>query len=123
MAYDNITSRTDAAALMPEQVSNKFLEGLQNESAVLSTFQNVPVGRAQVRFPVLSALPVAYWVTGDTGQKQTTEVNWENKYLNIEEIAVIVPVPDNVIDDSEQPIWSQVRPLCEQAAGRLLDAT
>ncbi len=123
MAYNNIISREDAAALMPEQVSNKFLEGLQNESAVLSTFQRVPVGRAQVRFPVLSALPVAYWVTGDTGTKQTTEINWDNKYLNIEEIAVIVPVPDNVIDDSEQPIWSQVRPLCEQAAGRLLDAT
>jgi hypothetical protein len=83
----------------------------------------VPVGRAQTRFPVLSALPVAYWVTGDTGQKQTTEINWANKYLNIEEIAVIVPVPDNVIDDADEPIWDQVRPLCEQAAGRLLDAT
>ena len=123
MATNNIISRDDASALMPEQVSNKFLEGLTNESSVLKTFQNVPVGRAQVRFPVLSALPIAYWVTGDTGQKQTTEVNWDNKYLNIEEIAVIVPVPDNVIDDSEQPIWSQVRPLCEQAAGRLLDST
>jgi HK97 family phage major capsid protein len=61
----------------------------------------VPVGRAQVRFPVLSALPVAYWVNGDTGLKQTTEVNWTNKYLNIEEIAAIVPVPDNVVADAE----------------------
>jgi hypothetical protein len=122
MAYNNIISRTDASALMPEEVSNKFLGGLTDSSAVLSSFTRVPVGRAQVRFPVLSALPVAYWVTGDTGQKQTTEVNWKSKYLNIEEVAVIVPVPDNVIDDSEQPIWSQVRPLCEQAAGRTIDS-
>jgi HK97 family phage major capsid protein len=123
MAYNNLTSRTDAAALMPEEVSNAFLGGLQDTSAVLNMFTHVPVGRAQVRFPVLSALPVAYWVTGDTGLKQTSEVNWANKYLNVEEIAVIVPVPDNVIDDSAEPIWDQVRPLCEQAAGRLLDAT
>jgi HK97 family phage major capsid protein len=123
VAYDNVISRTDAAALMPEEVSKAFLGNLNNNSAVLDQFTHVPVGRAQTRFPVLSALPVAYWVTGDTGQKQTTEIDWSNKYLNIEEIAVIVPVPDNVISDADEPIWDQVRPLCEQAAGRLLDAT
>ena len=122
MAYTNITSRADSSALMPEEVSEKFLGGLQDSSAVLNMFTHIPVGRAQVRFPVLSALPIAYFVTGDTGLKQTTEVNWSNKYMNVEEIAVIAPVPDNVIDDSGTPIWAQVRPLCEQAAGRLLDA-
>ena len=119
--YDSLTSRVDAGPLMPEDVSNAFLKGLNDQSAVLSSFTRVPVSRAQVRFPVLSALPVAYWVTGDTGLKQTTEVNWDNKYLNIEELATIVPVPEAVIDDSDQPIWDQVRPLCEQAAGRLID--
>lgn len=121
--YDNIISRADASALMPEETSNEFLVNLSNESSVLTSFTRVPVGRAQVRFPVLSALPVAYWVTGDTGLKQTSETNWRNKYLNIEEIAVIVPVPDNTLDDTDMPIWDQVRPLCEQAAGRLLDET
>lgn len=122
-AYNNVISRSDAQATMPEEVSNAFLEGLQDTSAVLNMFTHVPVARAQVRFPVLSALPVAYWVTGDTGLKQTSEINWDNKYLNIEEIAVIVPVPENVLDDAGVPIWDQVRPLSEQAAGRLLDAT
>lgn len=122
MPYDNIISRTDAQATMPEEVSNKFLEGLTNNSAVLSTFTRVPVGRKQVRFPVLSALPIAYFLSGDTGLKQTTEINWDNKYLNIEEIAAIIPVPESVIDDSAMPIWSQCMPLLEQAAGRTLDA-
>lgn len=122
MAYDNLISRTDAGALMPEEVSNTFLGGVDENSEVLTGFTRVPVGRAQVRFPVLSALPVAYFVNGDTGQKQTTEVNWDNKYLDIEEIAVIVPVPDAVIDDADQPIWDQVMPLIQGAAGRLLDA-
>lgn len=121
-AYDNLIARGDASALMPEEVSNKLLSGLENQSAVLTQFQRIPVGRAQVRFPVLSALPVSYFVTGDTGLKQTTEVDWTNKFLNIEEIATIVPIPENVLDDAGFPIWEQVRPLCEQSAGRLLDA-
>ena len=126
MPYNSIISRTDAGALIPEEVSTTMLTNLQERakgSSVLKTFTRVPVGRAQVRFPVLSALPVAYWVNGDTGLKQTTEANWANKYLNIEPIAVIVPIPDDVLDDTDTPIWSQVQPLCEEAAARLLDAT
>ena len=120
--YDAVVSRADAQALMPEDVNDAFLKALSDTSAVLSGFQNVPVGRAQVRFPVLSALPIAYFVTGDTGLKQTTEINWSNKFLNIEELAVIVPIPDSVISDAEQPIWEKVMPLAEVAMGRALDA-
>lgn len=122
MPYDNLISRTDAQALMPEEVSTAFLKGLQNESGALQAFTRVPVGRKQVRFPVLSALPVAYFVSGDTGLKQTSEVNWADKFLNIEEIAVIVPIPESVLEDADMPIWDQVRPLAEQAAARTLDA-
>src|SRR4051794_30101150 len=92
------------------------------QSAALSLFRRIPVGRAQVRFPILSALPTAYWVTGDTGLKQTTEVNWANKFLNIEEIAAIVPVPDNVMADVDANIWDEAAPLLGEAVGRVLDA-
>lgn len=122
MPYNNLISRTDAAALIPEQVVSDLLKGLQNESAALQAFTRVPVGAAQSRFPVLSALPVAYFVTGDTGLKQTSEVNWANKYLNIEEIATIVPIPEAVLDDADFDMWGQVRPLVEQAIARTLDA-
>ncbi|MEU7149207.1 phage major capsid protein [Streptomyces sp. NPDC045456] len=122
MAYDNVTSRTDAAALIPEEVSNEMLGKATDQSAVLSLFRRVPVQRAQVRFPVLSALPVAYFVSGDTGLKQTTEVNWANKYMNVEEIATIMPVPDNVLADVEANIWDEAMPLLTEAFGRTLDA-
>ncbi|KAB1146824.1 phage major capsid protein [Streptomyces luteolifulvus] len=122
MAYNNLTSRTDAAALIPEEVSNEMLGKALEQSAVLSMFRRVPVGRAQVRFPVLSALPTAYFVSGDTGLKQTTEVNWTNKYLNIEEIAAIMPVPDNVLADVDANVWDEAMPLLTEAFGRTLDA-
>lgn len=123
MAYNNLTSRTDAAALIPEEVSKSMLGKAIEDSAVLSMFKRIPVARSQVRLPVLSALPVAYWVTGDTGLKQTTEINWANKYLNIEEIAVIMPFPDNVLADVDANLWDEAEPLVREAFGRTLDAT
>lgn len=126
MAYNNIISRTDMGSLIPEEVSNQMLTNLRDRmkgSAARALFTSIPVSRGQVRLPVLSALPIAYWVTGSTGLKQTTEVNWANKFLNVEELAVIVPVAENDIDDTATPIWSQVQPLCEEAAARLIDAT
>jgi HK97 family phage major capsid protein len=122
MPYDNITSRTDSAALIPEQVVNDVISKATDESAALTLFRRVPVSRAQVRMPVLSALPVAYWVTGDTGQKQTTELAWQNKFLNVEEIAVILPIPNNVADDVDYDIWNEAQPLIGEAIGRTLDS-
>ncbi|MFK4868989.1 phage major capsid protein [Streptomyces sp. CSMPJR101] len=121
MAYNNLTSRTDAQALIPEEVSNEMLGKATEQSAVLQLFRRVPVQAGQVRFPVLSALPMAYWVTGDTGLKQTTEVNWTNKYLNVEEIATIMPVPDNVLADVDANVWDTAMPLLVEAFGRVLD--
>ncbi|GAA3121751.1 hypothetical protein GCM10017687_39460 [Streptomyces echinatus] len=120
MAYNNLTSRTDAQALIPEEVSSEMLGKATEQSAVLQLFRRVPVSAGQVRFPVLSALPMAYWVTGDTGLKQTTEVNWTNKYLNVEEIATIMPVPDNVLADVDANIWDSAMPLLVEAFGRVL---
>jgi HK97 family phage major capsid protein len=122
MPYNNLVSRTDAAALIPEEVSRDMIRRATDESAALRLFRRIPVSRAQVRLPVLSALPVAYWVNGDTGVKQTTEVNWTNKYLNIEEIATIMPVPDNVLADVELDIWDEAMPYLVEAFYRTFDS-
>lgn len=119
--YNGITSRPDAQALIPEEVSKALLGAATEESAVLQQFRHIPVSRNQLRLPVLSALPVAYWVDGDTGLKQTTDINWKNKYLNVEEIATILPVPDNVLADVDANIWDEAMPFLAQAVGRTLD--
>jgi HK97 family phage major capsid protein len=121
VAYNNLTSRSDASALIPEEVSKEMLGKAVEASTALRLFRKVPVRATQVRFPILSALPQAYWVAGDTGLKQTTEIGWQNKYLNVEEIAVILPVPDNVLADVDANIWDEAMPLMVEAIGRTFD--
>lgn len=119
--YDQTIDRSGASALMPEEVFDSLIGKVTYASAVLSLFRRVPVSRGQVRMPVLSALPTAYWVDGDSGLKATSKVAWTNKYLNIEELAVIVPVPENVLDDSDFDIWAEAEPLLAEAIATALD--
>lgn len=123
--YNSLTSRTDAAALIPEEVSREIFQGLPAASAALTQFRRVPMTRAQQRMPVLSVLPIAYWVDSggsDTALKQTSEINWANKYLDVREIAVIIPIPEAVLDDSDFDIWAEARPRLVEAFGAKLDA-
>ena len=115
--------RTGVAPLIPEDVASEIIQGVPENSACLSLFRRLPnMSRAQQRLPVLSLLPSAYFVTGDTGQKKTTKVAWENKYLNAEEIAVIVPIPEAVLDDADYDIWGEVKPRLIEAIGVAVDA-
>ena len=77
---------------------------------------------AQTRLPVLDALPIAYFVNGDTGQKKTTRQAWDKKTIIAEEIAVIVPIPEAVLDDADYDIWGEVRPRIQEAFGQVIDA-
>jgi len=120
--YSNLVTRSNVAALVPESVSTQMLNTLSESSAVMQLGTSIPLASNQVRFPVLSALPTAYFVNGDTGLKQTTEAAWANRYLYVEEIATIVPIPEAVLDDAQFDVFAAIRPLMETAIVRVLDA-
>lgn len=120
--YSNVTDRDNAAPLIPEEVSREIIQNVADQSAALRFFRRFNMSSQQQRVPVLAALPQAYFVSGDTGLKETTEQAWKNKFLNVEEIAAIVPIPEAVLDDSDYDLWAEIRPLVEEAVGRTLDA-
>lgn len=121
--FNEIIDRTGAAALIPTQYSNEIMQDAIEESAVLRMARRLPnMTSNMLSMPVLNSLPHAYFVNGDTGMKQTTKVDWGNKIITAEEIAVIVPIPDNVLADSQFDLWAQIRPLVRQAFGQVIDA-
>lgn len=122
MPFNTLIDRTDAGALIPQEVSAEIIRNVPTRSSVMQLARRLPnMSRAQRRLPVISALATAYFVSGDTGLKQTSEINWENKFVDAEELAVIVPIPEAVLDDAEFDIWGEVRPQLEEAFGIAVD--
>ena len=121
--YTSLVSRVDAGALIPEDAAREIVQGAVEGSTIMRLARRLPnMARGQQRVPVLSVLPTGYFVSGDTGLKQTTEVNWDNKYLYAEEIAVIVPIPKAVLDDADYDLWAEIRPRLVEEFGRVFDA-
>ena len=123
MPFNSVISRTDATALIPEDVSAEILSNLPTMNPLLQLARKLPnMSRAQRRLPVMGSFATAYFVSGDTGLKQTSNVAWENKYIDAEELAVIVPIPEAVLDDTDFDIWAQVRPEIERALSKAITA-
>lgn len=116
MSYTDYIDRTGAAPLIPVEVSKEILSDLAETNLLFQLARRMPdITSNKLRMPVLSSLPTAYFLDGDTDHKQTTSVEWANKFITAEELAVIVPVPIAVLEDAEYDIWGEIRPLLVDA--------
>lgn len=115
-------TRQDAEALISEQVSREIIEGSIKRSKALTMFRRLPnMTSNKTKMRVLDALPLAYWQGSDTAKKKTTKMAWDKKYIVAEELAVIVPIAENVLADADYDIWGEVRPRVEEAFGKKID--
>ncbi len=111
MPFNRFVSYGDAAPLMPEEVNDYLLTRIAETNPILELARRLPdMARGQTRLPVLSSLATAYFVQGHAGLKRTTEVDWENRFVEAEEIAVIVPIPENTLADADYNLWEQIVP-------------
>ena len=119
----NITNRQDAEALIREQVVSTIFQDAPKQSVFMGMARKLPnMTSKQTRIRVLDFLPTAYWVNGDTGMKQTTRQAWDNVYLTAGELAVIVPIPEAVLDDAEFDIMGEITPRVNEAIGQCVDS-
>nr|DAT52071.1 MAG TPA: major capsid protein [Caudoviricetes sp.] len=122
--------RSALSGLIPEPVTREIMQGAIAESAVLRMGRRLANMSSKTEtINVLDALPSAYFVNGeatDSGAgdawKQTTKMAWDKKKIHAEEVAVIVPIPEAVLADSDYDIWGEVRPRLTEAFGKVIDA-
>ena len=117
-------TKTNASALIPEQVMNEIFKEAEKESKVLKMFRRLPnMTSDKTQLRVVDSLPIAYYVNEEknNGRKEVTNMAWKNVTLTAEEIAVIVPIKDNVLNDANVDIWEQVKPELVKAIGKKID--
>lgn len=120
----SMITRSDADALIETQVANEIFEGTIKKSKALQLFRRLPNATSdKTKLRVLDTLPVAYFVdeSTDNGRKNLSKIAWDKKYINIAELAVIVPIKENVLNDSSIDIWAEVRPRVEEAFAKKID--
>ncbi len=118
-------TRAEVATLIQEEYSNVLLETAEAKSAVLQAFGSVPLGTKITNAPVLATLPEASWVsesaTEDAGKKPTSQATWANKQFVVEEVAVIVPIHEDVLEDATEDLVAAITSAGGTAIGKKLD--
>lgn len=116
-------TRSNVEALFEPDVVEEIIQGAVKQSAALSMFRQLPrMSSNKMKMRVLDALPMAYWVGAENnGRKKLTKMAWDNKYIVAEELAVIVPIKEDLLDDADIDVWAEVRPRIEEAMARKVD--
>ena len=115
-----ITRESVAPSLVPDKEVLEIIKMTPAQSIMMSHARHVTMSSKRHKQPVLNTLPEAYWVDGDNGLKATSKAEWGDLSITAEEMAVIVPIPDAVVEDSKINIWGEVRPLIAEAIGKKL---
>lgn len=139
------TTEFDALPLIPTEVANEVISGITEASATLKMFRRLPnLSHRTLRMPVLNSMGAAEFTCATTndnlvagtdsapsgttydesipGLKATHQMEWTNVYINAEPLAIILPIGEDVLEDSAYPIWDEVRPRIVEAFGEAIDS-
>ena len=116
--------RNDVDALIETQVANEIFEGTIRESKALQLLRRLPNATSdKTKIRVLDSLPIAYFVdeTSNNGRKKITKLAWDKVFINIAELAVIVPIKENLLNDTSIDLWAEIKPRVVEAFARKID--
>ena len=120
MPYDNIVSRADAGAFIPEDVVAETIRlprGIGRARALPARLDGIKhrvhAGAFRGRAGVLGGR--RHRPQADHGMA------WQGVTLTAEEIAAIVPVPEAVAEDSSIDLWAEIQDGLTEAVGVTLD--
>lgn len=116
-------TRAEVASLIGEEYGGSVIKSAVAGSAALSAFPRYNMGTKTTHIPVLATLPEASWVSDsdNSGIKPTAQVTWADRTLVAEELAVIIPIHENTLDDATEDVLQEIAEQGGAAIGRALD--
>lgn len=117
-------TKKDVGALIDEQVASEIFADAQKQSKVLSMFRKLPnMTSDKTKLRVSDALPVAYFVdeSKNNGRKNVSKSAWKNVFLTAEEVAVIIPIKENLLNDASIDVWGEIKPQLVSAIAKTID--
>ena len=119
----NGVTRADIEAAIEEDYNYMLLERATAASTALSAFTKVDMGAKVQNLPALATRPHAKWVGEAEGDrtKPTSKFTFENKVLTAAEVAVIVTLNEEDLEDASDDLLRTATALGGEAIGRALD--
>lgn len=120
-----VITREDVAGLIQEAYSGTFYDVVSRQSAVASAFPTVNMGTKTTSLSLGATDAFAEWVGETAGvdtEKPLSKISWGKKNLVAEEIAVIIAVHENDIDDATEDVLSEIAVKGANALAAGLDA-
>jgi len=115
----------DVEALLATQDSTEVVQEAARASLSLSGFKQETMSKGKTRTPLVSILPTAGWESGDLGSttRRKNVSGWAvtPKYMVAVPMSTVIPLPEEVIDDSSYDVWGAIRPGIATAFGAMLD--
>lgn len=112
----------DVEATFDEALGAELINSLSKRSVAMQSLPVIPMGTKTGRIPVLDSLPTAAFLSGSQAVKPASKVSWDNVLMTAEEIAVIVPIAEDAIEDSSIDVVGRTTELIVQEFGRVIDA-
>jgi len=119
----NMTSKTHKMPVLGSLGNADFTGSKLTDNLVAGVDQQVD----DARMLALQGTPYGIGDPGTTpnedfpGLKKTHQFEWENVFIIAESIAIILPVPESVLEDSQYDLWAAMRPRIIEAFGRRID--
>lgn len=117
-------TKTNVEVFFDADVVDEIIQGTAKQSVAMQLMRKLPnMTSNMMKMRVLDALPLAYWVDEGTnnGRKKLTKMAWDKKFIVAEELAVIVPIKQNTLDDADIDIWAEVSPRIAEAFAKKFD--
>jgi HK97 family phage major capsid protein len=120
---------SDFSGIIPHEYSQQIIEEVTQQSTVLQLAQTMPMGTRITELPIAGKLPDAQWITGTNlppggpGRKQYTDLRLQPQVITAEEIAAVVAIPDQYLEDNTVNLWTWARSRLAEAIAVRLDET